>query len=241
MKFKKEDKRKEIKPSDVFTDIFVENLIFSVLEYIIYIITFAIVFAFPMLNFTVGISNGESMEPNVPHGSVEIIKTKRLNLKRGTIIVMKSTDSFYNKRIVGLPGETIKIKDNIVYINGNELKEDYEVSEGYIDIDDCEIGENEYYVLGDNRENSYDSRMFGTVNEELILGVSMFTFPAKALISKYNITSMHFSMVLLTVFLVFAMRYYMKKRVFYKRGYCNLNKVMYVSLDLNDEKISFYK
>lgn len=79
----------------------------------------------------------------------------------------------YIKRVIGLPGEHIEIKDNKVYINGEELKEDYlaegvtttSVSGAYIDII---VPEGCIYVLGDNRENSTDSRRFGCIPIERV-------------------------------------------------------------------------
>lgn len=87
----------------------------------------------------------------------------------------------YIKRVIGLPGEHVEIKDNKVYINGEELEEDYladgvittSVSGAYIDII---VPENCVYVLGDNRENSTDSRRFGCIPLDRVESKVLFRF-----------------------------------------------------------------
>lgn len=91
---------------------------------------------------------------------------------------------YYVKRVIGLPGESILIDNGAIYINGELLEEYY----GYYDTDlpsysgiaeeTINIGEDEYFVLGDNRNNSEDSRSFGCVSEEVVTGkVAFRIFP----------------------------------------------------------------
>ena len=79
------------------------------------------------------------------------------------------------KRIIGKPGDHIEIKDNQVYINNSLLIEPYlkeqKSTEGNIDIT---LGEDEYYVLGDNRKRSTDSRYFGTIKSDAITAKVVF-------------------------------------------------------------------
>lgn len=83
------------------------------------------------------------------------------------------SDSLYIKRIIGLPGETVQIIDGKVYINGTELLESYakeEILDPGIATDPVTVGENEYFVMGDNRNASSDSREFGVISRDSIHG-----------------------------------------------------------------------
>ena len=75
------------------------------------------------------------------------------------------------KRVIGLPGETVSIKEGKVHINGEVLEEDIYAQSGYTSaMSSIVLGENEFFVLGDNRDNSKDSRYFGPVDFSDIKG-----------------------------------------------------------------------
>ena len=98
--------------------------------------------------------------------------------KRFEIIVFPyrhKENTYYIKRIIGLPGETVQVKDGYVYINGEKLDENYglEVMEDAgIAAEPIELGEDEYFVLGDNRNHSSDSRdpSVGILHREELIG-----------------------------------------------------------------------
>lgn len=98
--------------------------------------------------------------------------------KRYEIIVFPyryQEDTYYIKRIIGLPGETVQIKEGYVYINGELLDEHYGrevMNESGIAAEPLQLGEDEYFVLGDNRNHSSDSREpnVGVLHRDELIG-----------------------------------------------------------------------
>ena len=155
----------------------IKEFIKDTLKYVIFII-FVLVIAI----YIVGLQQivGDSMNPTLLNEEVVLIDKLSpdfLKLKRGDIISFYYGDSKYLiKRVIGLPGEYVEIKDNKIYIN-NEVIKDY-VSDFNInnfkleDIGYDKIPDNMYFVMGDNRENSLDSRDYrvGLVKKDNIIG-----------------------------------------------------------------------
>ena len=118
-----------------------------------------------------------SMTPNITEGQrVFVNKTAYIfgNPARGDIIVFHNPDLNNGqpliKRVIGLPGETVTIKSGSVYIDGSPLKEPYlKESPNYI-LAGYTVPQNHYFVLGDNRNGSYDSHFGWTVDREIIIG-----------------------------------------------------------------------
>ena len=126
--------------------------------------------------------SGSSMLPNLNNGDFGFsgIITKAFGYNRFDIVVLKKYDSNDKivKRIIGLPAETVQIdKEGKIYIDGEVLEESYGaevIRPEYIGIaaEEILLGEDEYFVLGDNRNNSKDSRMpeVGNIDREDIIG-----------------------------------------------------------------------
>lgn len=138
---------------------------------------------------------------NVPSGSMENTIMTGDNLigfrlayqfsepKRGDVIIFPAPDEpneKYIKRIIGLPGEKLTIKEGKVYINGELLEEDYlskewlpggDINDGYTDLE-FDIPEDSYFVMGDNRTNSHDARFWNNtyVTRDKIIGKAIFIY-----------------------------------------------------------------
>jgi len=145
-----------------------------------------IVFVLSIKLFVVDIVSvqGCSMYPtlNESHDKVILEKYKQFtdDYDRGDIVVIKEKsvmDKIIIKRIIGLPNETIEIKNGHVYINGELLKEKYldDDIQTYPNMK-IAIPEDSIFVLGDNRENSRDSRDIGAIKIEEVLGKAVYRF-----------------------------------------------------------------
>lgn len=104
------------------------------------------------------------------------------HLERGDIVVFwypKEPDKSYVKRIIGLPGELVEVRNGKVLINGDELKEEYldvEHNQALPSWPAKKVDEHHYFVMGDNRDNSSDSRYWGLVPEKYIYGKAFFRY-----------------------------------------------------------------
>ena len=99
--------------------------------------------------------------------------------QRGEVIVFhypRDTSKDFVKRVIGLPGEKIGVEDGDVFIDGRQLEEPYLTSRDTSSAKAIILGENEYYVMGDNRRGSNDSRNWGPVAGELVLGKVWFVY-----------------------------------------------------------------
>jgi signal peptidase I len=102
-------------------------------------------------------------------------------IQRGDIVVFRyprDTTKSYIKRVIGIAGDRIRIESGQVYVNGEPVEEEY-VPNDYVDARSYEeivVPANSFFVLGDHRSMSNDSRDFGTVNERYIYGKAVFGY-----------------------------------------------------------------
>ena len=151
-----------------------KNKVKVLLPYIIIILVVLFIKAFIVTPIKV---NGESMHPTLEEGDIMILNKTAYYFnkpKRFDIVVVDMPDEYLIKRVIGLPGEHIEYKDNTLYVDGKKVKENFK-HEKTEDFNIKELGsdtvpEGSYLVLGDNRENSLDSRELGFMKEEQLLG-----------------------------------------------------------------------
>ncbi len=115
---------------------------------------------------------------------VDKLSYKFQDPQRGDIVVFSPTDTLerqnfhdaFIKRVIGLPGETVEVKGGRVYINDRPLRENYIDEEPFYQYGPVTVPAGQYLVLGDNRNNSYDSHYWGFVPRDHIIGRAVVRF-----------------------------------------------------------------
>lgn len=115
--------------------------------------------------------SGNSMHPYISNNGVCIVTKKPKNINRYDVIIAIEDKKTIIKRIIACPNDRVQIVDNHIYVNGKMIEQyNYETERGGIAENEIVLSENEYFVVGDNRKISYDSRDFGSVNIDNIKG-----------------------------------------------------------------------
>jgi signal peptidase I len=154
-------------------------------------ITFALLIAFICHNFLFSPTTvyGESMEPTFQPKD-RVLISKMSNINRFDIVVFNAPDADqqYIKRIIGLPGDRVEMKDDVLYINGKPYEESYVKRNNDIALKDTgdftlkeltgktTVPNGYFFVLGDNRLISKDSRRFGFISADSIMGTVKLRF-----------------------------------------------------------------
>lgn len=144
-------------------------------EIIPYVLVVALALIIRTFVFTPVRVDGASMYPTLENNQVLVLKKYANNYQRFDIVVVKYNQDRLVKRIIGLPGETIEYKNNILYVDGKKVEEPIKVETNDFsskDLGSFKIPSDCYLVLGDNRSNSTDSRIIGFINKEDILGIT---------------------------------------------------------------------
>ncbi len=118
---------------------------------------------------------GQSMEPNLHDGEYVLIDKISYLLhppERGDVVVFlpPNEDRDYIKRVIGLPGDTVEVKGGQVFVNGIVLDEPYLKYSTNSEMQARVVEKGRYFVMGDNRNNSSDSRSFGAITPQSIVG-----------------------------------------------------------------------
>lgn len=142
-----------------------------------YVIIFIVVVLIRTFIVTPVVVSGSSMDNTLKDGEILLLNKFVHEYERYDIVVFDYQDSKLVKRIIGLPGEHIKYEDGILYVNGEEFKDDFSSITADYDLEYLGyevIPEGYYFVLGDNRTKSSDSRLIGLINSEYINGTTTF-------------------------------------------------------------------
>lgn len=139
-------------------------------------VAFSIIVVFRMFVVERVIVDGNSMSPSFSSGEVLFARKFNINaetVNRFSVVIIQYNGRLKLKRVIGLPNETIQISNGRVIIDGQILQGDYgENIKNYgCAGEEIKLGENEYFVLGDNRNDSTDSRVWGAINISDIKGI----------------------------------------------------------------------
>ena len=147
------------------------KIVKEIIPYLIIIVVVILIRTFIITPVRV---DGASMNKTLENGQI-LLLYKLGNVKRYDIVVLDEEieDEIIIKRIIGMPNDTVEIKNGKIYVNDEEIEEEYAYGQTS-DYDKITLGDDEYFILGDNRPISKDSRYFGPVKEDEIIGKIIF-------------------------------------------------------------------
>lgn len=145
----------------------------ELLPYVLIILVVVLIRTFIITPVTV---DGPSMNETLHNGEILFLKKFDKSYDRNDVVVFikrGKQDEKLIKRVLALPGEKIKCVSGIIYVNNEQIDDSHAYGKT-ADFSEVTLGEDEYFLVGDNREVSYDSRYFGPVKKENIQGVTDF-------------------------------------------------------------------
>ena len=140
-------------------------------ELVPYIVILIVVVLIRIFIVTPIIVDGDSMSPTLTDGEMMLLN-KLGSIERNDIVVINNEEGYIIKRVIALPGESIECRDGVIYINDEKYDDNFASKTD--DFVKQFLNDDEYFVMGDNRLVSMDSRIFGAVTKEEILGTTNF-------------------------------------------------------------------
>lgn len=164
-------------------DVIVKSVLRELLETIAIALILFFLVQTVIRNFQV---DGHSMDPNLQHGQYLMVDKISYRLpfdirspQRGDVIVFvppTQLDKDFVKRIIGLPGDTVEMVNGDIFINGNRLSNDFGAQLDKTSIPALTVPQDTFFVLGDNRANSNDSRNWGVLSKDAIVGKAWLSY-----------------------------------------------------------------
>ncbi len=136
-----------------------------------YIVILVVVVLIRTFIVTPIIVDGDSMSPTLIDDEMMLLN-KLGSIERNDIVVINNEEGYIIKRVIALPGESIECRDGVIYINDEKYDDNFASKTD--DFVKQFLNDDEYFVMGDNRLVSMDSRIFGAVTKEEILGTTNF-------------------------------------------------------------------